>query len=42
MNDEVWGNLPIPNIYKELEGEFLDFDFEKKYYLANFQYYLNF
>lgn len=30
MNDEVWGNLPIPNIYKELEGEFLDFDFEKE------------
>lgn len=30
MNDEVWGNLPIPNIYKELEGEFLDFDFEEE------------
>ena len=26
MSDKTWGNLPIPNIYKELKGEFIEFD----------------
>jgi hypothetical protein len=29
MKDNTWGDLPIPNIYKELEGEFIHFDIEK-------------
>ena len=26
MSDETWGNLPIPNIYIELEGNFVEFN----------------
>jgi len=25
MKDRTWGDLPVPNIYKELKGEFIDF-----------------
>ena len=28
MNDETWGNLPIPNIYIELEGNLVEFSKE--------------
>ena len=30
MKDKTWGELPIPNIYKELEGEFIHFDLDKE------------
>ena len=34
MKDKTWGELPIPNIYRELEGEFIhfDIDFEEMQY----------
>ena len=30
MKDRTWGELQIPNIYKELEGEFINFDIDKE------------
>jgi len=30
MKNHTWGELPIPNIYKELEGEFIHFDLKKE------------
>ena len=32
MSERTWGDLPIPNIYKELKGEFVTFN-EKEEYL---------
>lgn len=31
MSETTWGDLPIPNIYKELKGEFVNFDKEGEY-----------
>ena len=31
MSDTTWGNLPVPNIYKELKGEFINFNDNEEY-----------
>jgi hypothetical protein len=31
MSERTWGDLPIPNIYKELKGEFVTFNKEEEY-----------
>ena len=31
MSETTWGNLPIPNIYKELKGEFISFNEDEEY-----------
>ena len=31
MSERTWGDLPIPNIYKELKGEFVTFNEEEEY-----------
>ena len=31
MSDTTWGNLPVPNIYKELKGEFIIFNDNEEY-----------
>ena len=36
MNDETWGNLPIPNIYIELEGNFVEFSKEEESLTCDF------
>ena len=31
MSERTWGDLPTPNIYKELKGEFVTFNEEEEY-----------
>lgn len=31
MSNRTWGDLPIPNIYKELKGEFINFNKEEEF-----------
>ena len=34
MKDRTWGDIPVPNIYKELKGEFVEFiEEERKTYM---------
>ena len=36
MKDRTWGDLPVPNIYKELKGEFIDFIKEEDKMICKF------
>ena len=36
MSDETWGNLPIPNIYIELEGNFVEFNEQEETLTCDF------
>ena len=36
MSDETWGNLPIPNIYIELEGNFVEFNEQEESLTCDF------
>ena len=36
MKDRTWGDLPVPNIYKELKGEFVDFIKEEDKMICKF------
>ena len=31
MSNRTWGDLPIPNIYKELKGEFINFNKDEEF-----------
>ena len=31
MSETTWGDLPVPNIYKELKGEFITFNEQSEY-----------
>ena len=37
MSETTWGNLPIPNIYKELKGEFISFNEDEEYLEGKYQ-----
>ena len=37
MSETTWGNLPIPNIYKELKGEFISFNEDEEYLECKYQ-----
>lgn len=37
MSDTTWGNLPVPNIYKELKGEFINFNDNEEYLECKYQ-----
>ena len=36
MKDRTWGDLPVPNIYKELKGEFIKFIKEEEKMICKF------
>jgi|TARA_Y100001970_G_scaffold110278_1_gene137743 acyl-coenzyme A thioesterase PaaI-like protein len=36
MKDRTWGDLPVPNIYKELKGEFVDFSQKEEKLICKF------
>ena len=36
MKDRTWGALPVPNIYKELKGEFIEFIKEEDKLICKF------
>ena len=36
MKDRTWGDIPVPNIYKELKGEFVEFIEEEEKLICRF------
>ena len=41
MKDRTWGDIPVPNIYKELKGEFVEFIEEEENLYVVFLFRIN-